>query len=126
MTFEHFALNVPDVRAQAAWWMENLGLTVARKRDDVPYTHFVADGTGRVFIELYSNPSAAMPDYRKMNPLVFHVAFVSTDALAEKARLETVGAKFVLEDKLPDGSSLVMMQDPWGVALQFCLRVKPF
>jgi catechol 2,3-dioxygenase-like lactoylglutathione lyase family enzyme len=126
MTFEHFALNVPDVRAHAAWWMKNLGLTVARKRDDAPYTHFLADGTGRVFVELYSNPSAAMPDYQKMNPLVFHVAFVSTDALAEKARLEAVGATFVLEDKLPDGSSLVMMQDPWGVALQFCQRAKPF
>jgi len=114
MTFEHFALNVPDVRAHAAWWMKNLGLTVARKRDDAPYTHFLADGTGRVFVELYSNPSAAMPDYQKMNPL------------AEKARLEAVGATFVLEDKLPDGSSLVMMQDPWGVALQFCQRAKPF
>jgi catechol-2,3-dioxygenase len=126
MTFEHFAFNVPDVHAQAAWWMKNLGLTVARKRDDAPYTHFLADGTGRVFIELYSNPSAAMPDCRKMNPLVFHVAFVSIDALAEKARLEAVGATFVLEDKLADGSSLVMMQDPWGVALQFCQRTKPF
>ena len=126
MTFEHFALNVPEVRAHAAWWVQHLGLTVARKRDDAPYTHFLADATGRVFIELYSNPAAAVPDYTQMNPLVLHVAFVSADALSEKARLEAAGATFVLEDKLADGSSLVMMRDPWGVALQFCQRAKPF
>jgi catechol 2,3-dioxygenase-like lactoylglutathione lyase family enzyme len=126
MTFEHFAFNVPDVRAQAAWWVKNLGLTVGRKRDDAPYTHFLADDTGRVFVELYCNPSAAMPDYRQMNPLVFHVAFVSTDVLTEKARLEKAEATFVLEDKLPDGTALLMMRDPWGVALQFCQRAKPF
>jgi catechol 2,3-dioxygenase-like lactoylglutathione lyase family enzyme len=126
MTFEHFAFNVPDVRAQAAWWVKNLGLTIGRKRDDAPFTHFLTDATGRVFVELYSNPSAAMPDYGQMNPLVFHVAFVSTDALAQRARLEKAGATFVLEDKLPDGTSLLMMRDLWGVPLQFCQRAKPF
>ena len=60
MKFEHFAINVPEVRAQAKWWVENLGLTVARNRDDAPFTHFLADETGRVVVELYSNPAAAM------------------------------------------------------------------
>ena len=54
MKFEHFAINVPDARAQAAWWVQNLGLTVARKREDAPYTHFLADDTGRTIVELYS------------------------------------------------------------------------
>jgi len=126
MTFEHFAFNVPDARAQAAWWVKNLGLAVGRKRDDAPYTHFLADATDRIFVELYSNPSAAIPDYGQMNPLVFHVAFVSTDTFGEKARLENAGATFVLEDKLPDGTSLLMMRDPWGVPLQFCQRARPF
>jgi glyoxylase I family protein len=125
MKFEHFALNVSDVRAQAAWWVQHLGLTVARKRDDAPYTHFLADETGRVIVELYSNPSAAMPDYKQQHPLVFHVAFVSKDARADRARLEQAGATFVVEDT-PDGSSLVMMRDPWGVSLQFCQRTTPF
>ena len=125
MKFEHFAINVPDARAQAAWWVQNLGLTVARKREDAPYTHFLADETGRVIVELYSNPTAAYPDYAKQHQLVFHVAFVSTGTKADRARLEKAGATFIIEET-PDGSSLVMMRDPWGVALQFCQRSKPF
>ncbi|MGC4072905.1 MAG: VOC family protein [Nibricoccus sp.] len=125
MKFEHFAINVPDARAQAAWWVQNLGLTVARKREDAPYTHFLADETGRVIIELYSNPSAPYPDYAKQHQLVFHVAFVATNARAERERLEKAGATFIIEET-PDGSSLIMMRDPWGVALQFCQRSKPF
>ena len=125
MKFEHFALNVPDARAQSAWWVQHLGLTIARKRDDAPYTHFLADETGRVIAEFYSNPSAAMPAYAQQHPLVFHVAFVATNAKADRERLEKAGATFVVEET-PDGSSLVMMRDPWGVALQFCQRSKPF
>ncbi len=126
MKFEHFAINVTDARATAAWYIQHLGLTVARKREDAPYTHFLADDTGRVIIEIYSNPAAPVPDYRQMLPLVFHIAFVSRDTVAERARLEQAGATYVLEDKLPDGSSLIMMRDPWGVALQFCQRANPF
>jgi catechol 2,3-dioxygenase-like lactoylglutathione lyase family enzyme len=125
MKFEHFALNVSDVRAQAAWWVQNLGLSIVRKLENAPYTHFLADETGRVIVELYSNPAAAMPDYAQQHPLVFHVAFVSKDTVADRARLEKAGATFVTEDK-PDGSSLLMMRDPWGVSLQFCQRAKPF
>ena len=126
MKFEHFAINVPDVSAQAKWWEQNLGLTVARRREDAPYTHFLADETGRVFVELYSNPSATIPDYKTANPLVFHVAFVSTNTTADRARLEKAGATFFVDEKLADGTALLMMQDPWGVALQFCQRAKPF
>jgi glyoxylase I family protein len=126
MKFEHFALNVSDVRAQAAWYLQHLGLTVARKREDAPYTHFLADDTGRVILELYSNPAAAISDFGAMHPLMFHIAWVAPDAQAERARLEKAGATFFVEDKLPDGSSLVMMRDPWGVALQFCQRANPF
>lgn len=125
MKFEHFALNVPDARAQAAWWVQHLGLTVARKREDAPYTHFLADETGRVIVELYSNPAAPYPAYAQQHQLVFHVAFVSTDTQADRARLERAGATFLVEET-PDGSSLLMMRDPWGVALQFCRRAKPF
>lgn len=125
MKFEHFAINVPDARAQAAWWVQHLGLTVARRREDAPFTHFLADETGRVIVEMYSNPAAAYPDYAGQHPLVFHVAFVSNDARTDRERLEKAGATFVIEET-PDGSSLIMMRDPWGVALQLCQRSKPF
>jgi catechol 2,3-dioxygenase-like lactoylglutathione lyase family enzyme len=125
MKFEHFAFNSPDARAQAAWWVGCLGLTIARRVEAAPYTHFLADETGRVFIEIYSNPDAPVPDYSKMPPLVFHVAFVSTDTKADRARLEKAGATFFVEET-PGGNNLLMMRDPWGLALQFCQRVQPF
>lgn len=126
MKFEHFAINVSDARATARWYIDNLGLTVARKRDDSPYTHFLADDTGRVILELYSNPAAEMPDYATRHPLVFHIAFVAKDARAVRTKLEKAGATVFAEETTPDGSLLVMMRDPWGVPLQFCQRTTPF
>jgi len=126
MKFEHFALNVPDARAMSRWYVEHVGLQVIRSREDVPHTHFLGDDTGRVFIELYTNPAAAFPDYAAQHPLVLHFAMVTTDARAERLRLEKAGATFFVEDTAPDGSRLVMMRDPWGVALQLCQRGTPF
>lgn len=91
MTFEHFALNVPDARAHVQWYVQHLGLTIARQRTDAPYTHFLADDSGRVIVELYSNPVAPFPDYAAAPPLVFHIAFVAADARAERVRLEARG-----------------------------------
>ena len=126
MKFEHFALNVPEPRAQAQWYVQHLGFKIARSREDVPYTHFLADETGRTVMELYANPKAAMPDYASAHPLNFHVAVVASDAKAERARLEKAGAKLFLEEPQPDGTLLIMMRDPWGVPLQLCQRTKPF
>lgn len=126
MRFEHFALNVPDARAHVAWYVQHLGLAVVRRRDEAPYTTFLADESGRVIIELYSNPAAPYPDYGGAHPLVFHCAFVAADAGAERTRLEQAGARFFAEDALPDGSRLIMLRDPWGVPLQLCQRAQPF
>jgi catechol 2,3-dioxygenase-like lactoylglutathione lyase family enzyme len=126
MKFEHFALNVPDVHAHVQWYVQHLGLTIARKRDDAPFMHFLADDTGRVIVELYSNPKAVYPDYANTHPLCFHFALVARDARAERARLERAGAKAVSEDALPDGSVLIMLRDPWGVPVQLCQRAQPF
>ena len=126
MKFEHFALNVPDVRAQAGWLVTHLRFTIARQREDAPYTHFLADQTGRVIVELYTNPAATVPDYRAQHPLIFHLAVVSTDTVADLARLEKAGATFFAEDVLPDGSRLLMMRDPWGLPVQCCQRTAPF
>lgn len=126
MKFEHFALNVPDTRAHAAWYVAHLGFTVARSRSDAPFTHFLADKTGRTIVELYSNPNAAMPDYAAQHPLVFHLALATSDARAERTRLEKAGATLVVEEPQPDGSMLIMLRDPWGVALQLCQRTNPF
>jgi catechol 2,3-dioxygenase-like lactoylglutathione lyase family enzyme len=126
MKFEHFALNVPDVRAMSRWYVEHLGLRVVQSRGEAPYTTFLADDTGRVMMEIYTNLAAAVPDYPTTDPLCFHIAFVADDPRATQRELEQAGAKLLLEDNLPDGSLLVMMRDPWGVPLQLCRRTKPF
>lgn len=126
MTFEHFAINVSDVRSMARWYVDHLGMKVARSRQDAPFTHFLADDTGRVIVELYTNPAAAVPDYAAAHPLCFHIAFVAADARATRAKLEQAGATLFVEETTPDGSLLIMMRDPWGVPLQFCQRTKPF
>jgi glyoxylase I family protein len=126
MKFEHFALNVPDTRAHAAWYVAHAGFTIARQRAEAPFTTFLADSTGRTVVELYSNPAAAMTEFAAQHPLVFHFALVSADARTDRARLTAAGATLVGEDSLPDGSFLVMLRDPWGVALQLCQRANPF
>lgn len=125
MKFEHFALNVPDARAMARWYVEHLGFTVVRRREDAPFTHFLADDTGRVIVELYTNPAATIPNYASAHPLTFHFALVADDARAERARLERAGAVFSAQDLLPDGSVLFMLRDPWGVPVQLCQRAQP-
>ncbi|OAM91171.1 VOC family protein [Termitidicoccus mucosus] len=125
MKFEHFAINLTDVRTAAKWYVDHLGLAVVRSSDKGSFAHFLADSSGRVFLELYSNPAAPVPAYATMDPLVFHIAFVSTDTAADRVRLEKAGATFVSADEVPDGTRLLMMRDPWGVALQFCNRAKP-
>src|SRR5687767_6190149 len=106
MKFEHFALNVPDCRAHAKWYVQHVGFNVARSRDDAPFTHFLADETGRTVVELYSNPKAEYPDYAAAHPLCFHFAVVVSDAKAESTRLQNAGATLFLEEPQPDGSLL--------------------
>lgn len=125
MQFEHFALNVPEPAAQARWYVVNVGFRVVRQLTEVPFTHFLADDTGRVIVELYANPKAPIPVYREMPPLCFHLALVAPDARATQAKLVAAGATFLTEEDLSDGGRLIMLRDPWGVPLQLCQRATP-
>lgn len=125
MKIEHFAINVSNPKEFAAWYVENCGMTIARKLDEKPYTHFLADSVGSVMLEIYNNPVDEVPDYKSMNPLLLHLAFVSVNPEADRARLEAAGATFAEEVKTDDGSHLVMMRDPWGFCVQLCNRGVP-
>jgi glyoxylase I family protein len=125
LNIEHFAINVADATAVAAWYVENLGMQVVRKGTGAPFIHFLADAAGRGVIEIYSNPADPVPDYASMHPLRFHVAFETSDPDGSKAELITAGATFVDEMALPDGSRLLMLRDPWGMAIQLCNRTTP-
>lgn len=125
MKFEHFALNVPNASAMSSWYEEHLGLRVRKKMAEPPYMTFLADDSGTVMLELYSNPKGETLEFTKLHPLAVHLALVSEDPAVDKARLIRAGAEEISDDTLPDGSHLVMLRDPWGVCLQLCKRAVP-
>lgn len=125
MKIEHVAFNVADPVAIADWYVTHLGLRVVRHLPVPTQTHFLADDSGESVMEIYCNPPDEVPDYAAMNPLQFHLAFVSESPADDRARLISAGATFVDELKFPDGSHLMMLRDPWGLALQLCKRAAP-
>ncbi len=125
MKFEHFGINVPDAAAMAVWYVEHLSMQIVRAVQGAPHTRFLADATGRVVMEIYSNTNAPISDYAKQDPLCFHIAFAVDDAATARDTLLANGATLVSNQILDDGSHLVMLRDPWGVALQLCQRAAP-
>jgi glyoxylase I family protein len=125
MKFEHAAFNVAFPTEMAAWYVEHLGMRIVRKADAASQTHFLVDESGSTVIEIYNNPPGQVPDYGSMDPLLFHLAFVAQDPDVDRSRLLAAGATEVETLHLKDGSHLVMMRDPWGLALQLCKRGKP-
>ncbi len=124
MKIEHFAFNVEDPIAMSEWYIKNMGMTLISQVKEPPYPTFLADNSGRVMIEIYKNPPHEIPDYRNMNTLILHLAFVSEQPSADKDRLLKVGAKVVKDEVLDDGSQIVTLRDPWGFAIQLCKRGK--
>ncbi|MGC9347080.1 MAG: VOC family protein [Anaerolineae bacterium] len=125
MYFEHFALNVPDPRAMAEWYVEHCDLRVVHGIDVPPYMRFLADVTGRVIMEIYHNPKAPVPNYAEQSPLVVHVAYAVDDIEATKSELLDAGATLFSEEHQDNGSVLVMLRDPWGIPLQLVKRGVP-
>jgi catechol 2,3-dioxygenase-like lactoylglutathione lyase family enzyme len=125
LSVEHIAWNVSEPGAMAAWYVEHLGMRVVRRLATPPYIHFLADATGRVVIEIYSNPVDQVPDYASLHPVRFHLAFAAPEPDAARAALVAAGATFLDEQSLADGSRLLMLRDPWGLALQLCKRATP-
>lgn len=125
LNLEHIACNVPEPAAMAAWYVEHLGMRVVRQSPEPPHIHFLADAAGRAVIELYRNTADTIPDYAAMHPLRFHIAFAAPDPDAARSALVAAGATFVDERTMGDGSRLLMLRDPWGIALQLCQRPTP-
>ena len=125
LRLEHVALNVADPRAMADWYVAHLGMRVVRRVEGPPHTRFLVDSAGATVVELYENPEARIPDYLRMDPLELHLAFDSQDPDADRKALVLAGATALSDDVLPDGSRLLMLRDPWGLALQLCARATP-
>lgn len=121
MKIEHIAYNVSDPVALAAWYVKHLGLEIVFHNPEANQTHFLSDGAGSI-IEIYCNPADQVPNYKQQHPLIFHLAFASQDAAADSSRLIEAGASYVEEKRPNADSQLIMLRDPWGIALQICQR----
>jgi catechol 2,3-dioxygenase-like lactoylglutathione lyase family enzyme len=125
LTVEHVACNVSNPADMAAWYVEHLGMRIVRHMSAAPYIHFLADAAGRTVLEIYSNAADPVPDYPKMHPLRFHIAFATEDPDGTRAALIAAGATAVDDQTTADGSRLIMLRDPWGLPLQLCKRTMP-
>ena len=84
------------------------------------------DSSGAIMLEVYRHPKASVPEYNRMDPLLLHLAFASHDPAADRDRLVQAGARLVDDlQTTPNGDQLVMLRDPWGVALQLVRRTTP-
>lgn len=125
LRLEHLALNVADPQKTAAWYVQHLGLRVMRAGDDIARTTFLATCDGAVLIELYNNNTAPIPAYAQKHPLELHLAFCSDDPQGEAERLLKAGAMLSEPTRLtPAGDEVVMLRDPFGLALQLVKRAK--
>jgi glyoxylase I family protein len=126
MKIEHVAYQVPDPVALADWYVEHLGLRIKRATDGPGHARFLADDTDAVMVEVYNNPSVAMPDYRVIDPLMLHLAFRADDVAATRERLLAAGATAEGEVVVSEGGDhLAMLRDPWGLAIQLVRRRDP-
>jgi len=126
MDIEHIGYVVRDPVEAARWYVEHLGLRVVRSTGAPTHTHFLADGSGHVMIEIYNNPAVEVPDYRAIHFLVLHLAFECADVDAARRRLLDAGATPDGDvTRAPDGDVIAVVRDPWGFAVQLAKRGRP-
>jgi hypothetical protein len=110
----------------ADWYVKNLGCSIARSGGEPAFARFLMDDSAAVMLEIYRNPKVSVPDYRSIDPLLLHLAFISNNPVADRDRLVKAGAH--LADDLastPAGDQIVMLRDPWGIAIQLVKRATP-
>jgi catechol 2,3-dioxygenase-like lactoylglutathione lyase family enzyme len=126
MKIEHTAYQVQDPAATARWYVEHLGMTIKRAQAERPFIHFVADDGDAVMLEFYNSPRAPVPDYRAIDPVVFHIAFQTDDVERTRNRLLAAGATSEGDVQVtPAGDTLAVLRDPWGLPIQLARRSNP-
>ncbi|MDF7800999.1 VOC family protein [Pontiellaceae bacterium B1224] len=126
MKIEHFAVQVEDATAMAGWYETQMGFVTKRGQKTPFPVYFLADESGNVMIEIYSNPAIQTPDYASMDPLILHMAFICNEVPETVQRLEAAGATLLSgPETTPAGDTLAMLRDPWGLAIQLCQRAQP-
>ncbi|MCX6143181.1 MAG: VOC family protein [Ignavibacteriales bacterium] len=123
---EHLAFNVKDPPAIAQWYVDHLGMKIFRSGPPPSNTRFVGDSSGNLMFELVSNPAVPWLDYASFSHMSMHLAFMVDNVKTMRDSLLVAGAEIV-EDitSTPSGDQVLMMRDPFGLAIQFVMRVNP-
>jgi glyoxylase I family protein len=123
---EHVAFNVLDPSVVVRWYCDNLGMKVMRQGGAPTFTTFIADSGEHMMLELFHNADFPLFEPGKFNHMSIHLAFMVQDIAAMKTNLLKARAS-VVDDitKTPSGDQVLMMRDPWGLAIQFVQRAKP-
>ena len=125
MRIEHLALNVPDPRAAADWYIAHLGMRLVRSGPPPKHGRFIADDRG-VVIELYDDPADRHLDLGNLGEATFHLALVSDDIETDMARFCAAGARQIGPiNSSAKGDRLAFLRDPFGLTLQLAQRVEP-
>jgi len=126
MKIEHTAFQVSDPVALARWYVDHLGLRIKRAQSSSPFGHFLADDGDTVMLEFYNNPALPVPDYRAINSLALHVAYLTDDMPATFDRLVAAGASPENPMRVSEtGDRVAMLRDPWGLPIQLITRAEP-
>ncbi len=123
---EHIMFNVPDPLAMIKWYCDNLGMVVIRKGTAPTYSSFIADSGKHMMLELGNFADYPKMDFAKIDLNSMHLAFVVNNIKQIKEKLVAAGAT-VAQDlfKTPGGDQVMVLRDPWGLAIQFVERVDP-
>lgn len=122
MLIEHMALNVPDPAEMADWYAQ-LGFQVVRAAETPVPVRFIRQTRTGFTLELYRNADSALDLLASLTPVALHLAFATTDPSSQRDALVELGA--VVEKDFhttPEGDSIVMLRDPWGLPIQLVRR----
>lgn len=120
---EHFAIYAVDLEALKAFYVETMGLKVARVGGgNPPGGYFLADDHGGA-IEIIARPDGESNARQRW---VCHLAFWVDDVAAKRAELEKLGLAFEPDTAADDDEiKTAFFHDPEGNRCQLVWRSKP-
>lgn len=128
MRVEHIGVEVSDPIAMSKWYRDNLGFKIIFSSEGDPSSNpmvFISDETGETILEFFHNPARRPLCELLSDPSQFHIALMSADPEADKARLVKAGAEYLGSMPTPhEGETLLSLRDPFGNMIQLVKRGK--
>src|SRR5690606_18599569 len=134
LEFNHFmvALSVDDIEQETAWFVDNLGFTVAKDavlRDGAVHFRWLTNGNERIELikiaDSKPGPVRPTPPGHAAIRGITQVTLETSDIEATKAALATKGVTPALDitEVAPLGIKVMYLLDPEGNAIEIAQRV---